>query len=188
MGSKVIKVGDAAASPAATSQAPPPPPPPYSPAPAAPPPAGLRVPCSTSTPFPQELAGPAPLRDLDGSPVWVASALFDDGSAVHPCKIARGRVMISYGGAERVHEGRYDILPITSDMEWVPAGYGELPKGRRPVEGGFESNGGHLYHALATIDGVQVPGKTGTHLHGANFPWSGVEMVYECGYSVLCWK
>lgn len=32
-------------------------------------------------------------------------------------------------------QGRYDILPITDDMEWVPAGYGELPKGRRPVEG-----------------------------------------------------
>lgn len=84
--------------------------------------------------------------------------------AVHPCKIARGRVKISYGGVERDHEvrgcsvaallglkryqkgsptltmlthsqGRYDILPITDDMEWVPAGYGELPKGRRPVEG-----------------------------------------------------
>lgn len=36
----------------------------------------------------------------------------------------------------RTHsQGRYDILPITDDMEWVPAGYGELPKGRRPVEG-----------------------------------------------------
>lgn len=200
MGSKVIKVGDAAASPAA-SQAPaplPPPPPPYSPAPAAaPPPAGLRVPCSTSTPFPQELAGPAPLRDLDGSPVWVASALFKDGS-VRVCD-RTGRLCAAHVGrcrADRLRrardtctgrtslqdcsregyvvvrrrratsrctslrslrglsegsppltlvrlrfrgvadsQGRYDILPVTSDMEWVPAGYGELPKGRRPVEG-----------------------------------------------------
>ncbi|BGP58591.1 hypothetical protein JCM8202v2_006260 [Rhodotorula sphaerocarpa] len=108
--------------------------------------------------------------------------------AVHPCKVARNQVMISFGGAEQPHHGRFDVLPITENMEWVPAGYGELPKGRRPVEGGFESNGGHLYHALATIEGVQVPGKTGSHLHGANFPWSGVEVVYECGYSVLCWK
>lgn len=32
-------------------------------------------------------------------------------------------------------QGRYDILPITDNMEWVTAGYGEVPKGRRPVEG-----------------------------------------------------
>ena len=137
MGSKVVYTGDPAKGPATSQTAPPPlpPPPPYSPAPstsASAPPAGLRVPCSTSTPFPQELAGPAPLRDLDGSPVWVASALFKDGSvrtrlasmwggakkeggadpelplpqAVHPCKIARGRVKISYGGVERDHEVR----------------------------------------------------------------------------------
>ncbi|POY72740.1 hypothetical protein BMF94_4147 [Rhodotorula taiwanensis] len=187
MGSKVILQTEPVAVQRARDPAPPPAPPPYSPSVTAPP-AGLRVPCSTTAAFPTDMAGPAPLKDLDGSPVWVASALFMDGSAVHPCKVARGRVMISFGGVERDHKGRYDILPLTDNMEWVTAGYGEVPKGRRPVEGGFESNGEHLYHALATIDGVQVPGKSGKHLHGANFPWSGVEMVYECGYSILCWK
>lgn len=101
MGSKVVYTGDPAKTPAAASQAAaappplPPPPPPYSPAPStSAPPAGLRVPCSTSTPFPQDLAGPAPLRDLDGSPVWVASALFKDGSV---------RMLLApmWGGAKR---------------------------------------------------------------------------------------
>lgn len=31
--------------------------------------------------------------------------------------------------------GRYDILPITREMEWVAARDGVIPKGRRPVEG-----------------------------------------------------
>lgn len=105
MGSKVVYTGDPAKAPAASQTAAPPlpPPPPYSPAPstsASAPPAGLRVPCSTSTPFPQELAGPAPLRDLDGSPVWVASALFKDGAvrmlfSVHVGRCKKKRVALT---------------------------------------------------------------------------------------------
>ncbi|GAA5828612.1 hypothetical protein JCM11251_000874 [Rhodosporidiobolus azoricus] len=154
------------------------------------PPAGLRVPTSTQTAFPSaDLVGKAPFSDLDGSPVYVASALVGSNS-VHPCKVNAGRLecMISYGGAEKRHQGRYDILPITPEMEWVEASYGQLPKGRRPVEGGFEENGQHLFHALTTIEGVQVPGKTGTHLSGANFPWGGGEHVKEVDYRVLCWR
>ena len=49
-------------------------------------------------------------------------------------------------------------------MEWVPTRNGEVPPGRRPVEGGYESDGEKLYHALGNIDGVNVPGKTGKHL------------------------
>ena len=49
-------------------------------------------------------------------------------------------------------------------MEWVQTKNGEIPPGRRPVEGGYESGGEKLYHALGNIDGVDVPGKTGTHL------------------------
>ncbi|GAA6019737.1 hypothetical protein JCM10207_009247 [Rhodosporidiobolus poonsookiae] len=161
-------------------------PPPYASAQA--PPAGLRVPTSTTSAFPPiQQTGPAPFADLDGSPVWVASALVGSNS-VHPCKVARGKCMISYGGAEKHHQGRYDILPITQDMEYVEASYGKLPKGRRPVEGGFEQGGQHLFHALTTINGVQVPGKTGEHLHGANFPWGGGETVKEVDYRVLCWR
>jgi hypothetical protein len=53
---------------------------------------------------------------------------------------------------------------MTSEMEWVPTRDGEIPPGRRPVEGGYEANGKKLYHALGDIDGVDVPGKTGIHL------------------------
>ncbi|GAA5932883.1 hypothetical protein JCM1841_004625, partial [Sporobolomyces salmonicolor] len=118
------------------TSSPQPQPPPYAPAA---PPAGLRVPCLSTAPFPGlDLTGPAPFRDLDGSPVYVASALIG-ASSVHPAKLvatAQGpRCMVSYGGAEKLHEGRYDILPITEQMEWVPASYGQVPKGRRAVEG-----------------------------------------------------
>ena len=36
---------------------------------------------------------------------------------------------------------RFDVLPLTPAMEWVPARDGKLPKGRRPVEGGYERDG-----------------------------------------------
>ncbi|GAA5821793.1 hypothetical protein JCM10212_005331 [Sporobolomyces blumeae] len=162
-------------------------PPPYAPSN---PPAGLRIPCSTSAPFPaQATTGQAPFKDLDGSPTYVASALVGDGKSVHPCKVVgNGRVMISFGGGEHLHQGRFDLLPITHEMEWVRASYGQIPKGRRPVEGGFEESGEHLFHAVMEINGIMVPGKTGQHLHGANFPWNGGEHVEEGGYSVLCWR
>lgn len=80
----------------------------------APPPAGHRVPCSTenNAPMPSiESIGPAPFNDLDGSPVYVVSALIMDqrtGSvqAVHPAK-ANARftppVRLSYGGASALN-------------------------------------------------------------------------------------
>ncbi|GAA5982695.1 hypothetical protein JCM11641_002340 [Rhodosporidiobolus odoratus] len=151
------------------------------------PPAGLRVPCSANSAFPTyDLVGEGSFMDKDASPVWVASALV--GNSVHPCKVARGVCMYSYSGSEKHHKGRYDILPLTEQMEWVAAEGGHLPKGRRPVEGGFEEGGQHLFHALATIDGVQVPGKTAEHLRGANFGYGGVEHVKQSGYQVLCWR
>ncbi|BGP04009.1 DUF3421 domain-containing protein [Rhodotorula toruloides] len=150
--------------------------------------AGLRVPCSSAQAFPDpSLTGPAPFRDLDGSPVFVCSVLMA-GKSVHPAKVTHGKAMYSYGGVEKHHEGRFDILPITEAMEWVPTSYGQIPPGRRPVEGGFEEGGQHLFHAIMTIDGVRVPGKTGEHLHGANFPFGGGEIVQEAGYSILCWR
>lgn len=69
-------------------------------------------------------------------------------------------------------------------MEFVRTSRGQIPPGRRPVEGGYEENGWHavvtkpakpnsskyftgskLYHGIATVNGVQVPGKTGLHLY-----------------------
>ena len=72
---------------------------------------------------------------------------------------------VPYGGTEWEHHGRYDLLPFRPDtMELVPASDGKVPYGRRPVEGGYEENGAKLYHALAVVSGVKVPGKTGEHL------------------------
>lgn len=156
-----------------------------------PPPSGFRLPLSTDSPFPHEAQiGSAPLRDADGvSPVYVGSALF--ASSVHPCKIAPSLhptpCRVPYGGGEFEHKGRYDLLPITIDMEWVRTSRGEIPAGRQPVEGGYEENGGKLYHALANVNGVKVPGKCGKHLSGANVAFAGQEIFFS-DYEVLCWK
>jgi hypothetical protein len=57
------------------------------------------------------------------------------------------------------------LLPYREDtMELVSARDGKIPYGRRPVEGGYEEGGEKLYHALAVVNGVKVPGKTGEHL------------------------
>ncbi|KAM0787247.1 hypothetical protein ACM66B_006483 [Microbotryomycetes sp. NB124-2] len=150
--------------------------------------AGLRCPCTTGHVDNVASLGQAPFVDLDGSPVYVVSALLEGGKSVHPAKYVRGQVMVSYGGAEFSHEGRFDVLPITQDMEWVSTAHGRIPKGRQPVEGGFEEDGAHLFHALTNIGEVPVPGKTGTHLNGANFPWGGGEHVVQDNYSILCWR
>lgn len=49
-------------------------------------------------------------------------------------------------------------------MEWIPARHGIIPQSRRPVDGGYEASGERLYHAVAVISGVSVPGKTAVHL------------------------
>ena len=74
---------------------------------------------------------------------------------------------MAYGGREVEHNGRYDLLPFDPNtMEWVPTSHGQVPPGRRPVEGGYEEDGAKLYHAIAVVHGVRVPGKAGPHLVG----------------------
>ena len=173
-----------------------------------PPPSGFRIPLSTDAqlPSPQQLGQPV-CYDADGrSPVFLGSAIFPN--SVHPCKICPHLAppcRVPYGGGEHDHHGRYDLLPFDPNtMEWVPTGHGRVPQGRRPVEGGYEQGGGKLYHALALIDGVRVPGKTGEHLvciyraahkietdrwvalqGGANVAFGGGEHVVHEQYSVL---
>ena len=135
---------------------------------AAPPPSGVRVPLTTGTPFPGRAQTGVPVGlALDGrSEIFVGSALLD--RSVHPCKIVPALdppCRVPYAGTEFEHRGRFDLLPFDPNtMEWVPTGHGRLPQGRRLVEGGYEEHGGKLYHALAQISGVNVPGKTGEHL------------------------
>ena len=133
------------------------------------PPSGYRIPLSTDTPFPpntQDLGEP-PFRDADGvSPVYIGSALME--KSVHPCKIGphlQPFASVPYGGGEHGHHGRYDLLPFRpQDMEWVQTSRGVIPEGRNPVAGGYEENGARLFHAVASVNGIQVPGKAGEHL------------------------
>jgi hypothetical protein len=60
-------------------------------------------------------------------------------------------------------------------MKWVTSSHGKVPEGYTPVQGGYEVGGEQLYHAVAKINGVWCPGKTGVHLEGANFPWHNGE-------------
>lgn len=95
--------------------------------------------------------------------------------SVHPCKVCpdlNPPCRVAYGGQEFEHYGRYDLLPFDpNSMELVPTSHGQIPSGRRPIEGGYEENGSKLYHALARIDQVLVPGKAALHLvshHGSS--------------------
>ncbi|KAG8727436.1 hypothetical protein FRC12_022504 [Ceratobasidium sp. 428] len=150
---------------------------------------GYRIPCSTEDKIPEVVFEiETEFRDEHGDPVYVASALF--GKSVHPCKCVPSSgapCRIPWGGEEHVHHGRYDVLPITDDMEWVPASGGVNPDGRMPVEGGHEG-GGRLYHAYAEIDGIKIPGKSGRHLGGANIGHDRREIIVRNSYFVLCWK
>ncbi|KAG5644380.1 hypothetical protein DXG03_008608 [Asterophora parasitica] len=133
------------------------------------PPSGYRVPLTTDSEFPDpSVTGPPVTFDADGeSPIFIGSALLEN--SVHPCKIGQHLqpfVSVAFGGGEYGPEGRYDLLPFNPDtMEWVATSYGQIPEGRRPIEGGYEDHGAKLYHGLAEVDGVKVPGKTAEHLY-----------------------
>ena len=135
------------------------------------PPSGYRLPLGRpGLAFPGlDQTREAPFTDRDGkSPVFLGSAIMEDGEGVHPCKIAPNLptpCRVPFGGREREHHGRYDLLPFVPElMEFVLTEHGRVPPGRRPVKGGFEKSGQELYHAVAVINGVKVPGKTGAHL------------------------
>lgn len=158
---------------------------------AAPPASGYRIPLTTTAAFPaHQQVGQAPCTDLDGSPVYFGSALFEH--SVHPCKVGphlNPPCMVPYGGSEHAHHGRYDLLPFDyNTMELVPTSYGQIPNGRRPIEGGYEEHSAKLYHAIAVVNGVRVPGKTGVHLGGANVSFGGAEHTIIQNYEILCWK
>ncbi|KAG8693007.1 hypothetical protein FRC08_009381 [Ceratobasidium sp. 394] len=126
---------------------------------------GHRIPCATGENISERVFEiPTEFRDLGGEPVYVASALMD--GSVHPCKCVprfERPCRVPYGGGEYEHHGRYDVLPITNDMEWVETQGTVIPYGRTPVEGGYEGQN-PLYHAYAEVHGVKVPGKAGPHL------------------------
>ena len=147
-------------------------PPAYAPPSYTPPAAGDRLALTTTEVFPMAQAGPHPCIDADGSPVFIGSAIFSSNGgtpdSVHPCKIAPHLspvCRVPYGGGEHGHHGRYDLLPFVPQlMEWVSTSRGQIPPNRRPVDGGVENNGAKLFHAMAKVGNIWVPGKTGIHL------------------------
>ncbi|KAF8318417.1 hypothetical protein DL93DRAFT_2054570 [Clavulina sp. PMI_390] len=154
------------------------------------PPQGRRFQTRTTAEFPGvDIVGPPPFTDYGGEPIYVGSAIMEDPPSVHPCKLAphlENVCMVSYGGQELGHQGRYDLLPIDNHlMEWVATSHGNVPTNRRPVDGGYEAGGERLYHAVVEISGVRVPGKTAPHLGAANVPWGGEEKIVREGYWIL---
>jgi len=154
-------------------------------------PSGFRLPLTStaSFPMPQE-AGVPPCVDADGvSPVFIGSALFE--RSVHPCKIGPHLVppaSVPYNGVECAHHGRYDLLVfVPEQMEFVRTSHGQLPPGRKPIEGGYEESGSPLYHAIGVVNGLRVPGKTGEHLRACHVAFGGQEHVLQ-DYELLCWR
>jgi hypothetical protein len=125
----------------------------------APPASGHRVSLATDRPLPANLqdVGQPPFHDEDGvSPIYIGSSLTQN--SIQPCTI--GPHLRPYG-----HSGRYNLLPFRPhEMEWVQTSHGQIPYGRRPIEGGHEEKGAKLYHAAALINGLKVPGMAGEHL------------------------
>ena len=84
-----------------------------------PPIAGFRIPATGSATldsFPVlDICGPA-FKDKTGQPIYVCSAIL--GNSVHPAKCGphlKPPVRWSFGGKEKTHDGRFDLVPITSE-------------------------------------------------------------------------
>lgn len=132
-----------------------------------------------------EIAHLPPCIDVDGSPVYLASAV-DFKGGVHPCKVAPhlapALVRVPFNGEEVSHYGEYELLPFVPEvMEYVPSSMGRVPEGRNAILGGYEGEN-KLYHALATIEGVQVPGKAGPQFVSVSyyhFYWDSIRCRTE---------
>ncbi|KAF8656792.1 hypothetical protein AX16_002344 [Volvariella volvacea WC 439] len=155
-----------------------------------PPPARFRISLSPEMPIPpRDQLGPPPCYEPDGkTPLYLGSALINN--SVHPCKVAfhlstTHPAAVAYGGQE-IGLDRYDLLPFVPDeMEFVRTSYGKIPIGRRPVEGGYEESGHKLYHAIAPLLGIRVPGKTGEHLDGCLIGFGNEEHRIQENYEIL---
>ena len=133
-----------------------------------PPLAGQRIGLSIGgSPFPgQEITGTAPFIDLDGTPIFVGSAVH--GESIQPCKIspvASWRCLFAMNGTEITPTTNYTLLLIDgSTMEWVPTRSGKVPPRKIAVEGGYEEDGTRLYHAMTHWNNLNVVGKTGEQI------------------------
>lgn len=97
---------------------------------------------------------------------------------------------------------RYSVLKITDDMLWVEASYGKTPTDHRPVKGGVDAAGRTLFHAVAMVGEISVPGMVSPALvcvqstsilfisltngqPGASFIWEGEVYIMRKHYKIL---
>jgi len=125
-------------------------------------------------------------REDDGRQIWVARAPY--GGGLHPGKIDRGVMYISFDGKEIIINGGYQTLVGTqSTVRWVPVS-GRLSfealHGAIPVQGGYEADGTSIFVAQGAISPTIVfPGKVKLGGHG-QFPYQGEEHSVD-NYNVL---
>ena len=106
-----------------------------------------------------------PCTTRSSNPVFFASAEIN-GSIV-PGKFSEEwdvPFRVAYGHEEHsLTSGT--ILKFDSELiELVETSGGDIPEGRIPVVGGREPDGTVLYHAVAEVQGLRIPGKAGKHL------------------------
>ncbi len=132
---------------------------------------GFRIPLDSSTTFPAEdLTGPPPCYDINGDPHLhrfchlqkIRPSMQDRTSSI-PC-------LVPHHNREMAYMGRYDLLPFNPrTMEFVRTSYGSIPGGSRPVEGGYEEDMTPLYHGIAVVDGIRLPGTIRRHQYVLQF-------------------
>ncbi|GAB1518297.1 60S ribosomal protein L11 [Rhizoctonia solani] len=148
---------------------------------------GTRVRVDVGTTFPDEaVVGVAPFRDTEGRPLYVGTAVLDD-SAI-PCQIDPQTLQFKRPMTRKSRQAqpaRYDVLVISSSMQWISASFGEIPYGKHPVHGGHENTSPHLYHAIARIGNTFIPGKTSPDLGGALVTYGGEEYFFDSDYYVF---
>ncbi|CAE6513638.1 unnamed protein product [Rhizoctonia solani] len=146
---------------------------------------GTRVRVDVGTTFPDEaVVGVAPFRDSEGRPLYVGTAILDDGAI--PCQIDPQMFAVKRPTTRKSRQAQpVRQVMISSSMQWIPATYGEIPYGKQPVHGGHENSSPHLYHAIARIGNTFIPGKTSPDLGGALVTYQGEEHFFDSDYYVL---
>ncbi|KAF9225158.1 hypothetical protein BS17DRAFT_581739 [Gyrodon lividus] len=106
--------------------------------------------------------------DFDGvTPLYFGSAVMLE--SILPAKVIETRVCQALQDDIVVERSvGFSILPFDADMELVPASYGAIPRGRRPVQGNYDAQGRKLYHAMIYVLGRKIPGMCGEQLVSAS--------------------
>ncbi|PBK81244.1 hypothetical protein ARMGADRAFT_948601 [Armillaria gallica] len=144
---------------------------------------------SSSTPFPTEdLIGPPPCYNTNGDAIYIGSAIFR--KSIHPCKIEPHLAVpcsVPFNNRSIAHTGCYDLLPFNSDiMEFVLMSQRHFPAGRKLVKGGYDQDGTLLYHGVATLNGIRIPGSISHRWPGCNIIWDNTLHLVCSDYEILC--